>query len=1349
MSQHFRLVPRDTLHGQSQSSSQPVGDRPFRAAFKILAVLLVVLPGIASAELPAPFDLGKLQSRCSTGSQQATAFTTRTRIGLAGTWLVQPVFPAATQGTATAVPDPASLPASAPPRPEHWLLADLPGNWRTGLSWPDGKPLQDAAASRPAKTGSLWSVKRRPRWPAWWPVKELGDDPLAKCTAAWLVHEVRLPPREPGQKVLLYLDAVWGGIQTGPDGTTLAPSHVYVNGRHAGTITAWQRKRFDVTASVRDDRMQVAILNGSPALAGQPAIAKIGENALPAGIFKTPFVEITRPTPLVVDEVLITPSVRTKTLKAAIKILADDDCKVDFRAHLYEVPMLEARKLWPPAKVRDTTPDQWRLDSATLARAQPLASLSADRTVTARKGATEVTVTFPSGDLECWSPAEPRLYWISLEARDPRAAVLDVSVPVTFGFREVWVDGPDILLNGMKINLYGTSHNYYGDYIWTPEDLAGKHFLGLTMDRTHSTWWRAYEFADDAPVLADRWGHFFSTNPRPVPEVMHRYLHNHPSLLMWQFDGNGFVNGPHSHPAQIGEPQIVPPADDPRYEQYLAVRKAWEDMKRIDPSRPVYFYRLGWGGDVRSLMGYLDVNESTMDMMEWFWGHYQNARQRKIEPFVGAEISLVRALPGMFYWSAPAEWTIGRLGHVEHAARLFGDDAYALVTPEEMVPEAYVNPSAHLANHAPSSKLMTRLHTHLYDHVLCAWRSCGAGALFHIDGKPTVHFEDYAQGVLTERSKAFHRAMAPCMAYIAGPGEDFNAMDHAFGSGETVRKQVLLFNDTFAARPVNMEVAVRATLDGKEIFAKRVTVPVENGRRGSVPVEFPAPEVAARSTGTIEAKVTADGQPLEVRPLAFHVFGRTSAASPGSGQIALIDPVGDTARMLDLAGIRYRKIGPEQSLDGASLLVIGRNAYAHGLAQKLDAGRLAEHLGRGGSVIVFEQDSRHVAGLTNEHFNIRQAFIRDPCHPLFQGLVHEDFSFWRGQSDILEPYQHFSRAQSDWLAGGRWAKHGIPNRWGQQRRFVPQWSNRNMLATFCYQKPQAGNFRVLLDCGFDNLFTPLVEMQSQGGRILFCQLDVTNRYRADPVITRLVDRMLAHYARPLRPDGHASGKPVLVAVVGDAETRRLVQRLGFQLAPSGETPQAGSHVALVQPGAASEADAAQLLAFVRRGGRCVILGAFNESDLTPLQKAGLLPVACGEGTTDRIALNNPPTWMAGLGASDFFYRRFMPGILAQPGGSGWTGAAGLIHIASIGSGQVAYLAVRPEVFEVEWRPDRPAWQETEVYWPTTKFYRILATLLTSGGATSDVVVDLTSTKRSGAIYLHRALDFDPMQSYTW
>ena len=52
-------------------------------------------------------------------------------------------------------------------------------------------------------------------------------------------------------------------------------------------------------------------------------------------------------------------------------------------------------------------------------------------------------------------------------------------------------------------------------------------------------------------------------------------------------------------------------------------------------------------------------------------------------------------------------------------------------------------------------------------------------------------------------------------------------------------------------------------------------------------------------------------------------------------------------------------------------------------------------------------------------------------------------------------------------------------------------------------------------------------------------------------------------------------------------------------------------------------------------------------------------------------------------------------------------------------------------------------------WPTSKYYRIVATVLTNLGAASGVRPDLTATDRSGGLCPLRAVDFDPMESRTW
>jgi len=88
-----------------------------------------------------------------------------------------------------------------------------------------------------------------------------------------------------------------------------------------------------------------------------------------------------------------------------------------------------------------------------------------------------------------------------------------------------------------------------------------------------------------------------------------------------------------------------------------------------------------------------------------------------------------------------------------------------------------------------------------------------------------------------------------------------------------------------------------------------------------------------------------------------------------------------------------------------------------------------------------------------------------------------------------------------------------------------EWGNDNVVTTFTYIKPQLGATRALVDCGFDLQETPLLEAAGGRGRLLFCQIDVTNRYGVDPVSTILVNNMLRYMTTAAPPDP-AIGKPI-------------------------------------------------------------------------------------------------------------------------------------------------------------------------------------------------------------------------------
>jgi len=260
--------------------------------------------------------------------------------------------------------------------------------------------------------------------------------------------------------------------------------------------------------------------------------------------------------------------------------------------------------------------------------------------------------------------------------------------------------------------------------------------------------------------------------------------------------------------------------------------------------------------------------------------------------------------------------------------------------------------------------------------------------------------------------------------------------------------------------------------------------------------------------------------------LAVQVWPRAAAPAKWTGpKVALIDSTGETAAALGKLGVPFVRVtrdaidrgwGPK----GTNLLVVGRNSYGEMLELLKERFLVLDGATEAGlNVVVLAQLHRRVMGLRSENVNLRQVFVRDPGHPLLAGLGNADFHDWRGAAGSLPPYEPWN-PKRDWWPG-KYSKHGQKNAWGQRRFW--HWSNKGTVATFAYEKPQLGNFRVLLDGGFDQLHTPLIEFRRGRGRVLLSQLEMVPRVGTDPVATLLLGRIVRHYAKPHEPWGQPVG----------------------------------------------------------------------------------------------------------------------------------------------------------------------------------------------------------------------------------
>ena len=272
-----------------------------------------------------------------------------------------------------------------------------------------------------------------------------------------------------------------------------------------------------------------------------------------------------------------------------------------------------------------------------------------------------------------------------------------------------------------------------------------------------------------------------------------------------------------------------------------------------------------------------------------------------------------------------------------------------------------------------------------------------------------------------------------------------------------------------------------------------------------------------------------------------------------------------------------------------------------------------------------------------------------------------------------------------------------------------------------------------MDNAFDLLYTPLLEERIGDGRILFCQLEVTDRYGRDPAASLLVDRVLREYSIK-RPAPKAT-----VAYLGGPDGLKLIEPLGLrcQTIDDLDTMPAGEGILMVSAGEALDKlrDAkATIDRFVTRGGKLVILPVAAETDMS------WAPVGLGREKGEAFITRNVAECplLRGLGVSDLFWRRAVRCVRVSSEAEGaYNADSGLLCSVPHGKGLVVACQIDPSWFE--W-----CWQQGKVT-------RIWSTLLSNLGATSTHGIDPLCADKTAfsQIYHVRTLPFDPDAHVVW
>jgi len=354
----------------------------------------------------------------------------------------------------------------------------------------------------------------------------------------------------------------------------------------------------------------------------------------------------------------------------------------------------------------------------------------------------------------------------------------------------------------------------------------------------------------------------------------------------------------------------------------------------------------------------------------------------------------------------------------------------------------------------------------------------------------------------TEAARALIRNNGPLLAYIGGKPGAFTSKDHNFFQGETVEKQIIVINNSRVETGCEFEwrLGLPQALTGEKRIA------LKTGEQERIPLRFRLPETLAPGEYRLDMKARFGTGEIQEDSFAIHVLPRPPRLEL-TGRIALFDPKGETARLLEEMGIGFQKVDAKADLSGFDMLVIGKGGLTQG-----GSGPDVSGVRDGLKVIVFGQTAETLEkrlGFRVTEYGLRQVFHRVPDHPLLKGIGKEHLRDWRGEATLLPPRLSYEPSKRfNGAPAVKWCDIEVTKAW--------RCGCRGNVASVLIEKPAAGDFLPVTDGGFSLQYSPLMEFREGKGMVLFCQMDVTGRSDQDPAALTLL-RNIFEYAGKWKP----------------------------------------------------------------------------------------------------------------------------------------------------------------------------------------------------------------------------------------
>jgi beta-galactosidase len=1136
------------------------------------------------------------------------------------------------------------------PAQTGWGYIRVPGSWRTGYSV-IGIPNVVAPGSGPG-------------WDAW------KNDTLLQ---GWYERSLTVPAGWQNRAIILNLTRV------------STDAWVYIDGKEAGRTT-WPSGQLDITRFVtpgREHQLRVYVASiqtlkevGHFMGPGAGQVTTQAATLESKGLIDDVLLE-SRPQSTFVSDVFVQPSTRKKQVTLDVELTGVT--KV--------IPLKLTARMERNGKVEKT------FTQTVNAKAAPLQSFKA---------------TWPWPNAALWDLDQPNLYTVKLtvEGADVRDEYAQ-----KFGFREFWIEGRDMFLNGVPIRLrpapvHEQWNNVAGDRESIQGVLKGLRGYGFNIGEMwpytaqrrgqHHFTPVHYDVADrqgfllmgSAGNINDYigWGSGRWNSPQAkaeweslTREELRRYR-NHPSIVLWSTSANSFGHGHDQHPLAIGRSleESGLKWNEEQWKRARLMQSGLDYMKQLDPTRSSFVHQSSIGDiwAVNSYLNFIPLQEAE----EWltYWAKSGTKPYLPIEFGAPFNTSLMRGRGHFGHGEESEPWLS------EFMAIYLGPESYRMETPEyrKAMREKFKGEQHYSfwqqedsRNFSPSFKAVQPI---FHERIWQGWRGLGTtagmlpweGYMFQRtspSGEVAIPWVPGRRGTYKPKmSKEFLFHNLPESGFTMTPAgrafKENNSETVAFLGGKLVASDNASFTDKqhayWSGAPVEKSVVLINDFRTAQPYSYSWQARLGNKvlssgtKRGTIDVAknlfFPITFKAPALAAKSDATIT----------LTAKIGPRTHSDSfalrvwprlvSQNGTVAVFDPQGRTTRMLKALGY---KTTPWNGGATPGLLVVGREALSSGAKTP---GDLAAYARNGGRVLLMQQNAEWMEKMwgfrVSRHVS-RYMFPVQSGHPVINGLDAQDLRDWAGSSNARETItpipDNNDEAPYGWHVG-----------------------NRGGVTSAAIEKPHLTGWRPILQGEFDMAYSPLMELDLGKGRITLCMLDLEERFATantpalEPAAQHLAGQIVRYAnSAPL------SSRVGQVALLGTAPS--WLNTLGVRYEKASALPE---NAAVVLVGADANVSDAALNAYLQNGGKAVFLPRQNANaplGVTLAQKASV-------GSLD------VPNWSVaqGLSSSDLRWRNEAQAWLVD-GGDAQIGAGGQLAMKQVGKGTALWLQLDPERFNAD------------------------------------------------------------------